>query len=112
MALETAHHNHKYNNRLVVLDQLPGGENIDDDQLFLLPDSILAMDSISFREDVAAVAPSFLPPQNQNSPPHNSLDSTDSSRSLKLQDDTEGIKLVRASNGCRTLWLCKYLSFH
>ena len=53
----------------------------DMDQLFLLPDRVLGMDSLSFREDVAAVAPDFLTSVHlKNSPPHNSLDSTDSNR--------------------------------
>lgn len=93
---------------LLLLDE---GQH-DDDQLFLLPDRVLAMDSISFREDVAAIAPGFLPRQQQqqqsNNSPHNSLDSTDSNRSLKLLEDTEGLRLARASDGCRTLWLCKF----
>jgi len=75
------------------------------DQLFLLPDSVLGMDSLSFREDVAAVAPDFLSTHFKNSPPHNSLDSTDSNRSsVRVLEDTEGLVFARASNGC--LWLC------
>merc|ERR1711997_187763 len=64
------------------------------------------MDSLSFREDVAAVAPDFLSSVNlKNSPPHNSLDSTDSNKSsARVQDDTDGLVFARASNGC--LWLC------
>lgn len=93
---------------VVLLDHLPesSGDDDDGDHLFLLPDRVLAMDSISFREDVAAIAPSFLPQQHS---PHNSLDSSDSNRSLRLADDSEGLRLARASNGCRTLWLCKSL---
>ena len=76
------------------------------DQLFLLPDAVLGMDSLSFREDVAAVAPDFLSTHFKNSPPHNSLDSTDSNRSsVRVLEDTEGLVFARASNGC--LWLCK-----
>ncbi|XP_059084312.1 MAP7 domain-containing protein 1-like isoform X10 [Tigriopus californicus] len=91
---------------VVLLDHLPesSGDDDDGDHLFLLPDRVLAMDSISFREDVAAIAPSFLPQQHS---PHNSLDSSDSNRSLRLADDSEGLRLARASNGCRTLWLCE-----
>jgi len=75
------------------------------DQLFLLPDAVLGMDSLSFREDVAAVAPDFLSTHFKNSPPHNSLDSTDSNRSsVRVLEDTEGLVFARASNGC--LWLC------
>ena len=78
------------------------------DQLFLLPDSVLGMDSLSFREDVAAVAPDFLSTHFKNSPPHNSLDSTDSNRSsVRVLEDTEGLVFARASNGC--LWLCKFI---
>ncbi len=74
------------------------------DQLFLLPDRVLGMDSLSFREDVAAVAPDFL--HLKNSPPHNSLDSTDSNRSsVRVLEDIDGLVFARASNGC--LWLCK-----
>merc|ERR1712008_278644 len=64
------------------------------------------MDSLSFREDVAAVAPDFLSSVHlKNSPPHNSLDSTDSNKSsARVQDDTDGLVFARASNGC--LWLC------
>ena len=73
----------------------------------LLVDRVLGMDSLSFREDVAAVAPDFLSSVHlKNSPPHNSLDSTDSNKSsARVQDDTDGLVFARASNGC--LWLCK-----
>lgn len=79
------------------------------DQLFLLPDRVLGMDSLSFREDVAAVAPDFLI-LNKNYPPHNSLDSTDSNRSSvhRVLEDVEGLVFARASKGC--LWLCKIFS--
>ena len=78
------------------------------DQLFLLPARVLAMDSLSFREDVASVAPDFFSSHHlKNSPPHNSLDSTDSNRSsVRVLEDTEGLVFARASNGC--LWLCKW----
>merc|ERR1712223_1253803 len=64
------------------------------------------MDSLSFREDVAAVAPDFLSSVHlKNSPPHNSLDSTDSNKSsVRVLEDTDGLVFARASNGC--LWLC------
>ena len=97
-------------------------------QLFLLPESVLGMDSISFREDVASIAPSFLPSNfgaaTQQLPcsPHNSLDSTDSNRSLRPieehpltavvgtpTDGHGGLRMARASNGCKTLWLCKMI---
>ena len=100
--------NHLFDS-VVVLDHLPESTGEDGDELFLLPESVLTMDSASFREDVASVAPSFLSGGhgNTNGSPHNSMDSTDSNRSLKLCDDTEGLRLARASNGCKTLWLCK-----
>ncbi len=93
------------------------------DELFLLPESVLAMDSVSFREDVRSVAPSLIPKNNNNSSnsqssnalsnnfgsPHNSLDSTDSAKSLRLLEDSEGLRMARASQGCKTLWLCKWL---
>lgn len=98
----------------------------DPDQLFLLPDRVLTVDSLTFREELAAVAPSFLSPvtptapqpppsgvgfgklnnNNNNNPPHSSLDSTDSNRSVRLADDTEGLIFTRACNGC--LWLCEF----
>merc|ERR1712223_1243393 len=64
------------------------------------------MDSLSFREDVAAVAPDFLSSVHlKNSPPHNSLDSTDSNKSsVRVLEGTDGLVFARASNGC--LWLC------
>ena len=79
------------------------------DQLFLLPARVLAMDSYSFREDVASVAPDFFSSHHlKNSPPHNSLDSTDSNRSsVRVLEDTEGLVFARASNGCS--WLCKFI---
>ena len=87
----------------------PESPQSDMDQLFLLPDSVLGMDSLSFREDVAAVAPDFIS-NLKNSPPHNSLDSTDSNRSsVRVLEDTEGLVFARASNGC--LWLCKSILF-
>jgi hypothetical protein len=39
--------------------------------------------------------------------PHNSLDSSDSGKSLKLAEDSDGFQLARASDGCKTFWLCK-----
>ena len=118
---------------VVVLDRLPGpseggeaGEGeADNDQLFLLPESVLGMDSISFREDVASIAPSFIPnfgaavTQQLPCSPHNSLDSTDSNRSLRPIEEhphplavvgtPDGLRMARASNGCKTLWLCKMI---
>ena len=97
----------------------------DPDQLFLLPDRVLTVDSLTFREELAAVAPTFLSPvtpttpsgggfgklnaNNNNGPPHSSLDSTDSNRSVRLADDTEGLIITRACNGC--LWLCESIIF-
>ncbi|XP_071746877.1 uncharacterized protein [Lepeophtheirus salmonis] len=85
----------------------------DPDQLFLLPDSVLAMDSFTFREDVNSIAPNFLSNSiSSNSStsskhsPHHSLDSSETNRSLRLLEDIEGFRLARASDGCRTLWLC------
>lgn len=116
---------------VVVLDRLPedgaGADDGDNDQLFLLPESVLGMDSISFREDVASIAPSFIPNFSSgyggvNNSPHNSLDSTDSNRSLRPIEEhpsaaaaggvavvgtPDGLRMARASNGCKTLWLCK-----
>ena len=106
---------------VVVLDRLPDPSEAtpgDDDQLFLLPESVLGMDSISFREDVASIAPSFIPnfgATQQPCSPHNSLDSTDSNRSLRPIEEhpvavvgtPDGLRMARASNGCKTLWLCK-----
>lgn len=107
------HHNGHLFNSVVVLDHLPESGDGDDspDELFLLPESVLAMDSASFREDVASIAPSFHFGNscgNSNVSPHNSLDSSDSSKSLKLLEDSDGLRLARASNGCKTLWLCKF----
>ena len=90
------------------------------DELFLLPESVLTMDSASFREDVRSVAPSLIPKNHNNNnsnnalcnnfgSPHNSLDSTDSAKSLRLLEDSEGLRMARASQGCKTLWLCKWL---
>jgi len=91
------------------LDDLGPEDGGDGDEFFLLPESVLGADSVMFREDVADVAPSLLSAVNGNSP-HNSMDSTDSGRSLRLRDDTEGLRLARASDGCGTLWLCKSLA--
>ncbi len=128
---------------LVVLDHLPEttplessglllsgsvGDGVDDcsgDELFLLPESVLGMDSASFREDVRSVAPSLLPVSSHSHSsgshhhnvlnnshhhglsPHNSLDSTDSAKSLRLLEDSDGLRMARASEGCKTLWLCE-----
>ena len=85
----------------------------DPDQLFLLPDRVLTMDSLTFREDVASIAPCFIT-QNCNSKMSNSLvhsrnydHNNESNKLLRVLDDTEGLILTRASNGC--LWLCKSL---
>ena len=43
------------------VDLCPCSGANDDDELFLLPESVLGMDSISFREDVASIAPNFIP---------------------------------------------------
>ncbi len=125
---------------LVVLDNLPeaevgdggktvavgsvmGGDVDDDcDELFLLPESVLAMDSASFREVVWSVAPSVLNTvaiAAASSSPHNSLDSTDSARSLRgaaaasacAEESSDGLlRMARASEGCKTLWLCEFYS--
>ena len=95
-------------NNFCVCDQKNNKQVTKMDQLFLLPARVLAMDSLSFREDVASVAPDFFSSHHlKNSPPHNSLDSTDSNRSsVRVLEDTEGLVFARASNGC--LWLCKF----
>ena len=72
------------------------------DELFLLPESVLNMDSEAVREDLSRIAMSFGRPS-----PHNSLDSTDSGMSLRFLEDQDGFHLARASDDCRTLWICK-----
>ena len=72
------------------------------DELFLLPESVLNMDSEAVREDLSRIAMSFVRPS-----PHNSLDSTDSGMSLRFLEDQDGFHLARASDDCRTLWICK-----
>ena len=74
------------------------------DELFLLPESVLNMDSEAVREDLSRIALSFVRPS-----PHNSLDSTDSGMSLRFLEDQDGFHLARASDDCRTLWICKFL---
>ncbi len=136
MAAAATKHGRLFDN-LVVLDNLPeaevgggggttvavgsvmGGDVDDDcDGLFLLPESVLAMDSASFREDVRSVAPSLLNTAviaASSSSPHNSLDSTDSARSLRgaaasacAEESSDGLlRMARASEGCKTLWLCE-----
>jgi len=73
------------------------------DELFLLPEQVLDMDSYVVREDLSALVPSL------RRSPHNSLDSSDSGsgsgKSLKLLEDSDGICLARASDDCRTFWL-------
>ena len=82
------------------------------DELFLLPEQVLDMDSYVVREDLSAIVPSF------RRSPHNSLDSEDSGsgsgKSLKLLEDSDGICLARASDDCRTFWLseCQSLTFN
>ena len=39
--------------------------------------------------------------------PHNSLDSSDSGKSVKLAEDSDGFTLARASDHCKTFWLSK-----
>jgi hypothetical protein len=72
------------------------------DELILLPEQVLEMDSEMVREDLCSILPSF-----KKQSPHNSLDSSDSGKSLKLAEDSEGFALARASDGCRTFWLCE-----
>ena len=93
------------------LESLNAVANGDPDQLFLLPDRVLTMDSLTFREDVASIAPCFITQNYHNSGKmsqslvgefdHNN----ESNKLLRVLDDTEGLILTRASNGC--LWLCK-----
>ena len=40
----------------------------DPDEFFLLPDRVLAVDSLTFREELAAVAPAFLSPVTPTTP--------------------------------------------
>ena len=44
----------------------------DPDEFFLLPDRVLAVDSMTFREELAAVAPAFLSPVTPTTPGSNS----------------------------------------
>ena len=76
------------------------------DELFLLPESVLNMDSEAVREDLSRIAMSFSRP---SSSPHNSFDSTDSGKSLRLLEDPDGFHLARASDDCRTLWICEFI---
>ena len=78
------------------------------DELFLLPEQVLDMDSYVVREDLSAIVPSL-----RRLSPHNSLDSEDSGsgKSLKLLEDSDGICLARASDDCRTFWLSKLITF-
>jgi hypothetical protein len=87
------------------LESLSSAANGDPDQLFLLPDRVLTMDSMTFREDVASVAPCFIT-ANRTANNNNGCEQTSvSSKLLRVLDDTEGLILSRASNGY--LWLCK-----
>ena len=121
-----------FNGETVWLDVNDLGDPVggDPDELFLLPDRVLTVDSITFREELASVAPAFLSPMTPTTPssglpfgatkhilpnsseqnkclPHHSLESDDSNRSsVRLLDDTEGLIITRACKGC--LWLCKY----
>ena len=78
------------------------------DELFLLPEQVLDMDSYVVREDLSAIVPSL-----RRLSPHNSLDSEDSGsgKSLKLLEDSDGICLARASDDCRTFWLSELITF-
>jgi hypothetical protein len=88
------------------LDSLSDVTQGDPDQLFLLPDRVLAMDSLTFREDVASVAPSFLTQSMLSRSHHpNSSFQNEPSKPRRLLDDTGGLILSKAANGC--LWLCK-----
>ena len=71
------------------------------DELFLLPEQVLDMDSYSVREDLSSIVPTI------RRSPHNSLDSSDSGKSLKLMEDSDGFRLARASDDCKTFWLSK-----
>ena len=79
------------------------------DELFLLPEQVLDMDSYVVREDLSAIVPSL-----RRLSPHNSLDSEDSGsgKSLKLLEDSDGICLARASDDCRTFWLSELITFN
>eukprot|EP00096_Caligus_rogercresseyi_P015701 TRINITY_DN816_c0_g1_i2.p1 TRINITY_DN816_c0_g1~~TRINITY_DN816_c0_g1_i2.p1 ORF type:complete len:907 (-),score=305.39 TRINITY_DN816_c0_g1_i2:1183-3903(-) len=82
----------------------------DPDELFLLPDSVLASDSFTFREDVNSIAPNFFltcdSPTSRSLLEENPTASSSENRSLRLLEDIEGYRLARASDGCGTLWLC------
>merc|ERR1719370_1050277 len=69
------------------------------DELFLLPERALDMDSYTLREDLSSIVPSY------RRSPHNSLDSSDSGKSVKLAEDSDGFLLARASDHCKTFWL-------
>jgi len=71
------------------------------DELFLLPERALDMDSYTLREDLSSIVPSY------RRSPHNSLDSSDSGKSVKLAEDSDGFTLARASDHCKTFWLSK-----
>ena len=69
-----------------------------EDELFLVPGHVLDMDSFRVREDLSTMAGSKS----------NAMLSTRPDKSLTLLQDRKGIFMARASQGCSTLWICKY----
>jgi hypothetical protein len=79
----------------------------DSDELLLLPNQVLEMDSLSFCKDVASVAPCFISNNYCDVKIRDSSAFSFSDSNKLLQDSHSGLILTKASNGC--LWLCKCL---
>lgn len=87
-----------------------GIHSYDPDQLLLLPNQVLEMDSVTFCKDVATVAPCFISSNyNDVRITDASLYDVTTSGLLELHDNPTGLILTKAPNGC--LWLCKFVSF-
>ncbi len=84
------------------------------DELFLVPASVLDMDSHTFKEDVRSVAPKLIGPcqikdcsDGASSSSSSSCSASSSLESPRLKEDFDGLRLATASRGYNTLWLCE-----
>ena len=87
------------NNNYQVINQ--SLEDLLEDELFLVPGEVLDMNSSRLRQDLSSIGGTKYRSRDISAPDN----------CLTLLQDRSGIFMARASRGCSTLWICKFLGF-